>query len=177
MLKRSIESESKKAYLELKTILLERGCKIVSEDPPERISIQHGSLHGVSPKNAKKIVSFKMLPIKLGTKIESCSALSSDWLNLTIAGNIIAGFVAAIFWWIASDIAALLSTGNPGYWTWLAGAFGYPDVQYTLFMINVTKALSIVLIVTIILEILDVFIVYRGINTFAKETLDELAER
>ncbi|HIJ08894.1 TPA: hypothetical protein HA274_06135 [Candidatus Bathyarchaeota archaeon] len=44
-------------------------------------------------------------------------------------------------------------------------------------MVNITKALSVVLVVAIFLEILDVFIVYRKINTFAEETLDELARR
>jgi len=90
---------------------------------------------------------------------------------LTLWGNIIAGIVAALFWWIATDIASLVVNGATGYWTWLAGTFGYPDIRYTFFMIDVTKALSIVLVITILLEILDVFIVYRKIDTFAAETL------
>ena len=177
MLKRSIVLEIEKAYSELKTILVERGSKIISEAPPEHISIQHGSLRGVSPKSAKKIVNFQMFQNKTITKIEVDSTLSSDWINLTLVGNIIAGFVAAAFWWIASDIADLVVNGNSGYWTWLAEVFGYPNVQYTLFMSNVLKALSIVLVFTIILEILDFFIVYRRIDAFAQEVLNELADK
>ena len=177
MLERSVDLEIEEAYSELKTILLERGCKIVSEEPPKHVSIEHGSLRGVSPKSAKKVVSYHTFPHESGTRIVSCSSVSSDWANLTLWGNIIAGVVAAVFWWIATDIAALAVDGTSGYWTWLAGAFGYPDVQYTFFMINLTKALSVVLVVAILLEILDVFIVYRGIDTFAVETLEELVQK
>jgi hypothetical protein len=177
LLKRSITLEIEKTYSKLKTILIERGSKIISEAPPGHISIQHGSLRGVYPKSAKKMVNFNMFQNKMITKIESDSKLSPDWIILTLVGNIIAGFVAAAFWWIATDIADLVVNGNSGYWTWLAEIFGYPNVQYTLFMSNVLKTLSIVLVVTIILEILDFFIVYRKIDAFAKEILHELADK
>jgi hypothetical protein len=177
LLKHSIALEIEKTYSELKTILVERGSKIISEAPPEHISIQHGSLSGVSPKSAKKMVNFNMFQNKTITKIEVDSKISSDWVNLTLVGNITASFVAAVFWWIASDIADLVVNGNSGHWTWLAEVFGYPNVQYTLFMSNVIKALSIVLVVTIVLEVLDFFIVYRRIDAFAQDILYELADK
>jgi hypothetical protein len=177
LLERSIGLEIEKGYLELRSILLEKGGRIVSEDPPKHISIQHGSLRGVSPKGAKKVVSYQLFPHKSGTRIASCSSISSDWANLTLWGNIVAGIVAAVFWWIATDMENFVVNGILGYWTGLARAFGYPNVQYLFFMINVIKALSIVLVVTIVLEILDVFIVRSKINSFAEETLDELAEK
>jgi hypothetical protein len=171
----SLKVES--AYSEVKTLLLEKGCKTVSEEPPKHILIRYGSLWGISPKYAKKIVSYHIFPYKSGTKIVSYSSISPDWANLTLWGNIIASVVAAVFWWIASDISNYLASGNSGYWTWLAEAFGYPHAQRTFFMINLTKALSIILVITIILEILDVFIVYRKIDTFAEETVNELTEK
>ena len=177
LLERHVSLEIEKAYSELKTILLERGCRIICEEPPKQISVRHGSLRGVSPKSAKKLVSYSLSVHERGTRTASCSSVSSDWAHLTLWGNIIAGIVAALFWWIATDIASLVVNGATGYWTWLAGAFGYPDVRYTFFMIDVTKALSIVLVITILLEMLDVFIVYRKIDTFAAETLGELAQR
>lgn len=165
------------AYSEVRTILLEKGCKILSEEPPKHILIRQGSLCGVSPKEAKKIVSYHSFPHKSGTKIISYSSISPDWANLTLWGNIIAGVVAAVFWWIASDVTNYIVSGKSGYWTWVAGVFGYPNTQHAFFMIDVTKALSIVLVITILLEILDVFIVYRKIDIFAKETLDELTKK
>jgi hypothetical protein len=171
----SLKSEN--AYSEVKTIMLEKGCKIVSEEPPKHILIRHGSLWGISPKYAKKIVSYRIFPHKSGTKIVSYSSTSPDWANLTLWGNIIAGVLAAVLWWIASDVSDYLAGGKLGDWTWLARAFGYPNAQHTFFMINVTKALSLVLVITILLEILDVFIVYRKIDSFAEETLDELTKK
>ena len=171
---RNVSTEVDSTYSELKGVLLGKNCKILSEEPPKHIIVRHGSLRGVSPRNAKKIVDYRICPHNSGSRIISDSTVSSDWANLTLWGNIAAIVVAAIFWWIASDITILLVDGKSGYWTWLAGAFGYPNVQYAFFMVNITKALSVVLVVTIVLEILDVFIVYRKINTFAEETLDEL---
>lgn len=169
--------KNKNAYSEVRTILLEKGCKILSEEPPKQILIRHGSLRGVSPKKAKKIISYHIFPHKSGTKVVSYSSISPDWANLTLWGNIIAGVVAALFWWIASDVTNYLATGKSGYWTWLAGVFGYPNTQQVFFMINVTKVLSIVLVVTIFLEILDVFIVYHKIDAFSREILDELTKK
>ena len=172
-----MDLEIEKTFSELKAILLEKESKIVSEEHPKQISIEHGSLRGVTPKSAKKSVKYEISPHQSGTRIVSYSSISKDWANLTLWGNIIAGVVAAVFWWIAADMENSVANGTSGYWTWLANAFGYPDVQYVFFMINVTKALSIVLVATIILEILDVLILHRMIDTFASETLEELAQK
>ena len=177
LLERIVSLEKEEAYSELKTILLEKGCKIVSEEPPKHISVKHGSLRGVSPISAKKLVSYHIFSHESGTRIVTYSSISSDWVSLTFGGSMIAGFVAAMFWWIAYDISSLVINGEHRFWTWLARAFGYPDLQYTFFMINVIKLLAIVLVATIIFEVLDFSIVYRKINTFAEETLDLLAEK
>ena len=174
---RNVSKEIERTYVELKGILLEKDCKIIFEEPPKNIVVSNGSLRGVSPKNAKKIVDYRIYPNNLGSRIVNKSSISSDWVKLTLWGNIAAGVVAGVFWWIASDITNFLVNGKTGYWTWLAEVFGYPNLQYTFFMINITKVLSVVLVVAILLEILDVFIVYRKIETFAEETLDELTEK
>jgi hypothetical protein len=171
---RNVSTEVGSTYSELKGVLLGKRCELVSEEPPNHILVRQGSLSGVSPRNAKKLVDYRIYAHNSGSRIVSYSSVSSDWRNLTLWGNIVAGVFAAIFWWIASDIAIFLADGKTGFWTWLAGAFGYPNVQYAFFMVNVTKVLSVVLVVTILLEIVDVFIVYRKINTFAEETFDEL---
>jgi len=173
---RNVSAEIKSTYSELKRILLDKGCKIISEDSPMHIVVSHGSLRGVSPRNAKKVVEYSISPHNSGARIFSQSSVSSDWANLTLWGNVAAAFLAGIFWWIALDITNLLVDGKSGYWTWLAGTFGYPNIQYAFFMVNITKALSVVLLVTIILEVLDVLIVYRRISTFAEMTLDELTK-
>jgi len=174
---RNTSTEIERTYSELKVVLLEKDCKIISEEPPKHILVRHGSLRGVSPRNAKKTVDYRIYSDNSGSRIVSQSSVSSDWAELTLWGNIAAGVVAAVFWWLASDIANFLVNGKSGYWTWMAGAFGYPNVQYAIFMVDITKALSVVLVGAVLLEILDVFIVCRKINTFAEETLDELIKK
>ncbi len=169
--------EPEKAYSELNVVLLNKGAKILSEEFPKHISIEHGSLRGVTPKSAKKIPSYNLAAIEEGTRITAHSSVSPDWAKLTLWGNIAAAVVAALFWWIAADMNNLVANGTHGFWAWLARAFGYPDVQYTLFMINIVKALSIVLVITIFLEIIDAFIVFRRIDAFAAETLEEIAQK
>ena len=173
---RNVSTEIKSTYSELKEILLDKGCMIISEESPTHIVVRHGSLRGVSPRSAKKVVDFRISPHNSGARIFSQSSVSPDWANLTLWGNVAAAVMATIFWWIASDITNLLVDGTSNYWSWLARAFGYPNIQYAFFMVNLTKALSIVLFVVIILEIIDVFIVYRKISTFAEMILDELTK-
>ena len=172
-----VDIEIERAYSDLRTILIERDCKIVSEEPPNRITVEHGTLRGVSPRNAKKLLSIHNYSHESGTRIVVSSSVSSDWAKLTWWGNIIAGLMAIALWWIATDITALIVNGTTGRWTWLASAFGYPDVNYAFFMTNVAKALSVVLVITILLEILDVIIVYRKVDTFALETLRTIMQR
>jgi hypothetical protein len=156
--------------------LIGKSCRIISENPLKQVVIKHGSLRGVSPRNAKKTVSYHFFQNTAGTRIAAYSSVSSDWANLTVWGSVAAGIVAVLFWWIAIDMTAFIVDGTSGYWAWLATAFGYPNVEYALFMTNVTKALSIVLFLTILFEIVDFVVVNRKIDTFAAETLDELTQ-
>src|SRR5512137_2012747 len=97
MIERFVDIEIDKAYSELKTVLLEKDSQIISEEPPKQISIEHGSLRGVTPKSAKKLVKYDSSPHDSGTRIISHSSISPDWAKLTLWGNIMAGIVAAIF--------------------------------------------------------------------------------
>lgn len=162
------------AYAELKNILLKNKCKIIEEKPPQYISVKQGSLSGILPKSAKKTIQYSLSPEGTGTKITSSTKIASDWTNLTLFGNIFAAVLAGIFLWIAFDMENYILTGKAGFWNWLARAYGYPDIYYTMFMINVTRAIAIVLVLTIAAEILIVIYVYPRKNAFAEETLQAL---
>ncbi len=176
MIEKTVSLEINDAYKLLKNILVQKSSKIILEERLKNISVVHGSLNGVAPKSAKKVVRYDFSPLESKTKIVCRSSISSDWARLTLWGNIAAGVVAAVFWWAATEMEGFVANGVSGYWTWLVGAFGYPDVQYCIFMINVTKALSIFLVAAIVFEILDVFIVHRMIDSFAAETLEDFAQ-
>jgi len=162
------------AYARLKNTLIKNKCIIIEEKPPKCILVKQGSLNGIRPKSAKKTVNFYLFPEGTGTKITSSTKIASDWTNLTLIGNILAAVLTAILLWIAADIENYMQTAKPNSWTWLAQAHGYPDLQYTTFMINLTRATAIFLALTIAVEILIVIYVYPRKNAFAQETLQSL---
>lgn len=165
------------SYIELKSILLKDKCRIIEEKPPQYILVKQGSLNGVLPKSAKKTVKFYLVPEEAGTKITSSTEIASDWTNMTIFGNILAGVLAAIFFWIAADMQNYLETAKAGYWSWLAQGYGYPDPVNTMFMVNLTRALAIFLVAAIAIEILIVLYVYPRKNTFAENALLKLKNK
>lgn len=159
----------------LKKILFERNCRPVAEERPKHICVVQGSLSGILPLSAKKLVYFHLTSEGLGTKIASSSQISSDWKNLTLYGNMVAALVAAIFVWIATDMSIFLESGRIGFWTWLAQIYGAHNPWGAFFMIKVIQALAIVLTATILIEILIVVYVYPRKNAFSKQVLKELA--
>ncbi len=171
---KSIPLPIEQTYTQLKNILLKSKCKIIEEKPFQCISVKQGSLNGILPKSAKKTVKYYLSPEGTGTKITSCTKIASDWANLTLYGNILAAVLAGIFLWIAADMDNYMLTAKPSFWTWIARAYGYPDLRYVMFMINVTRAIAIFLALTVALEILIVIYVYPRKDAFAQETLQVL---
>jgi hypothetical protein len=167
--------EIEKAYAGLKDFLLKSNCKIISEEPPILISIKQGSIWGISPRSAKKIVSYRLFPLDSGTRIASSSSLASDWKNLSIIGSLLSAIVALLCFWIGIDLDAYIITQKPSNWSWLAGAYGYTDFQRALILANLTKVLAVFLAITLALEILVAVYVRVRINAFAKESLSTLA--
>ena len=76
--------EISEAYAKVKNNLSVKGCKIVSETPSTQMTIQQGSLWGISPKNAKKTVTLNFSASETATKVSAKSRLSSDWKNLDV---------------------------------------------------------------------------------------------
>jgi len=162
------------AYEKLKGILLREKCEIIEEKSAEYILIRQGSLDGFLPRSAKKMVKFHLYGQGAETKITTSTEIASDWTNLTVLGNIAAAVLAGVLFSIASDIENYVEQGKTGFWTWLATAYGYPDRQRTIFMVNFTRALAIFLTLMIVVEILIAIYVYRGKDKFAQETLHTL---
>ena len=138
------------------------------------ISVKQGTIRGVSPKSAEKIIDYYLFAKGSETRAVASSKISSNWTNLTLYGNILAVAMIAVFWWIASDIETYLNTGKASVWSWLSAAYGYPDFQITLLMINLTKLLAIILVGAIAVEILIVLYVYPRVDAFAEESLKKL---
>ena len=174
MLERTVGLEIGKAHAELKALLLRKGCKILAEEPPKLITVKQGSLWGISPRTAKKVTTYQLAPVDSGTRITCSSALASDWKNLTIIGTALAVLVAAVCWWIATDLDAFIITQQPSYWSWLATVDGYIDFETAQMFVGLTRMLAVFLAIILILEVVITVYVHLRINAFAEETLNAL---
>jgi hypothetical protein len=174
----TLKTQIKTTYTQLTSLLAKNNCKTISADPPFQIKVIQGSLSGISPKKAKKTIIYTLISnSEFETQVSAASKISSDWANLTLYGSILAATLSAIFLWIASDVENYVLDFKAGFWSWLSKAYGYPDIQTSLFMIGVTRALAVFLIAAIALEIAIVIYVYPRRNGFADQTLAELKKK
>jgi len=176
LLERTVSLEIDKAYSDLKATLLEKGFKILSEEQPEKILAKQGSLWGMSPLTAKKIVEVDFASEGSGTKVTCSSRMSSDWKNLTLAGCAVAAILVGLCLWMTFDLSAFLATGKASFWSWLVTVNGNVDAQVAQGFVNLTKALAVFLFVIILLEVVIFFYVRNGINKLAEETLNSLSQ-
>lgn len=163
------------AYADLKALLIRKGCKVVAEEPPTFISVKQGSLWGISPGTAKKVVSCRLSPVDSRTRISCSSSLASDWKNLTIIGSALAVLVMALCWWIVADLEAFMIMQEPSYWSWIATVDGYIDSQAGQIFVGVTRMLAIFLAIIIALETVVAVYAHFRINAFAEENLKALS--
>ena len=163
-----------KAHADLKAFLLRKGCKVVAEEPPTFISVKQGSLWGISPRTAKKVMRYRLSPVDSGTQISCSSSLASDWKNLTIIGSTLAVLVIALCWWITADLEAFMITQEPSYWSWIVMVDSYIDFQTGQMLVSLTRVLAVFLtIITAIEAVIAVYAHFR-INAFAEEILNTL---
>ena len=175
MFERNIGLEIEKAYADLKALLLRKGCRIVAEEPPTFISVKQGSLWGISPRTAKKVVRYSLSPVDSGTRISCSSSLASDWKNLTIIGIALAVLLMALCWWITADLEAFMITQEPSYWSWIVMVDSYIDFQTGQMLTVLTRMLTVFLAIIITLEAMIAVYAYSRINAFAEENLKALS--
>jgi len=170
-----IRQSIEQTYTRLEKILLDSNCKINVKKPPNCIRVTQGSLMGISPMSAKKVVSFNLSTEGFETKIAGSSQIAADWKNLTIYGNVITAFVIGIFVWITIDMTSYLETAKPGFWAWIAQMYGSHDVLGAGFLINLIQGLSIVLVLVIFIEIVIVIYVYPRKEAFSRQVLEKIS--
>jgi hypothetical protein len=175
LVERTISFGIDDTYTDLKAVLIEKGCQIKSEEPPRQILVKQGSLWGISPKTAKKLLQFNLTVANSGTKITCSSRLNADWKNLTIIGCVLAVALVGICLWIGFDLGTFMVTQIPGFWSWLVTINSNVDFQAGQALVNLTRALAVFLLVVILSEIVIAVHVYAGIDRFAEENLDLLS--
>lgn len=174
MFQKTLSSNIDEAYIEVKKVLSDKGCKILSEQSSKQVFVNQGSLWGTSPKTAKKKIEINFASIDSGTLVTCNSRLSSDWKNLSIAGCVFAVVLVGLCLWMTQDLGTFLTTHKPSFWSWIVTVNGNIDFQIGQAFVNLTKTLAIFLSVIIILEIAIIVYVRARLDRFAEETLNSL---
>jgi len=174
LFERTINLTIEDAYPKLKAALVEKGCRVVSEEEQRQICFNQGSLWGVLPKSAKKTVNVTFEPIDGGTRLKCTSSLASDWKNITLIGCALAFVLVGICIWMAIDLNSTLASQVPGFWSWLVTVEGNVDVVATQAFVNLTWGLAVFLSVIIFLEAAIVVYVRSNIDTFTEDALNML---
>ena len=163
------------AYANLKALLLKKGCRIVAEETPTFMSVKQGSLWGISPRTAKKVVRYRLSPVDSGTRITVSSSLASDWKNLTIIGSALAVLVMALCWWITADLETFMITQEPSHWSWIVMVDSNINFQTGQMLVSLTRMLTVFLAIIIALEAVIAVYAHSKINVFAEENLKALS--
>ena len=174
MFEQTIALEVEQAYANLKALSLSKGCRIIADEAPNHLSVSQGSIWGVSPKTAKKIISYRFSSVDSGTRLTVSSKLASDWKNITLIGCAFSLIIAFLCVWIASDMDTLMTTQKLGYWSWIAVTEGYANLQVAQAVAALTSALAVFLAVVVALEIIIFAYVNSRINETAKEYVNAL---
>jgi hypothetical protein len=175
LLQRTVNLKIEEAYPKLKAVLIEKGYKVVTEEPPRHIALKQGSLWGVLPKTAKKNVHIDLEPVNDGTKISSSSKLAGDWKNITIIGCALAFVLVSICVWMATDLSTFMITRQPSFWSWLVLAGSNVDSMIAQAFVNLTWGLAGFLSIIIVLEVAIVLYVRSKIDAFTEEALKQLS--
>lgn len=171
LFERTVSLEIKEAYIEVRQLLLGKGSRVISEEAPNQIVVKQGSLWGISPKTAKKVIDCRFSPFDSGTRVNVSSKLASDWKNLTIIGCALSVFLAFVCLWIAADLDALVASNVVGLWSWIAMVDGYVNVQVAQAFADLMLGLAVFLVIVVVVETVVFVYAKQRIDEFAEETL------
>jgi hypothetical protein len=174
LLQRTVNLKIEEAHSKIKAAFVEKGCRVLSEESPKQICFRQGSLWGVLPKTAKKIVKVRLQPIDEGAKLTCSSRLASEWKNITLIGCALALALVGLCVWMATDLNTVLATNQSSFWSWLVMIGSNVDSTATAqTFINLTWGLAIFLSAIIFLEGAIVIYVHSKIDDFAEDVLNQ----
>jgi hypothetical protein len=174
LLERTFNLTIEDAYTKLKATLVEKGCKVISEDPQNQIRFKQGSLWGIAPQTAKKTITSTLEAVEGGTRVMCSSKLASDWKNITIVGCAFAAVLLGLCLWMASDLSGFIVSREPSFWSWLVVAGSNINLAAAKVFVNLTWGLASFLSLIILLEIVIVVYANFKIDLFTEEALKTL---
>lgn len=169
-----IKMDINQTFLKIKDQLGEKGCKIISEESPRQIVARQGSLWGLTPKSAQKILTFNFEGNDSGTRVTVKSKLGAGWKNLTIIGSALSAIVVGFCFWIALDLNGFLISRQTSYWSWLISEGSVVSTQIGQSLVNLMLVLAVSLTAIIVAEIVVAWYAHRKIGSFALRLLEAL---
>lgn len=99
--------DPQKAYEELKRTLYREGCKVINEQPPSSIVVEHGSrwLY-FTPRSIEKRITFALYPIDSKTKITAMTSLTSGFELVYIITFILGIILGILFLYLTTVFKA-----------------------------------------------------------------------
>ncbi|MCC6057061.1 MAG: hypothetical protein LM583_10340, partial [Desulfurococcaceae archaeon] len=145
MIERLVSSNAERVYEELKRLLLANECKIVSEDPPRSITVEHGSIWAWSTRDIKKKVKFVLIPQDSKTKMVAFTSLAPSYIAfITIF------FTLLIIFLFIGALELIYAEAWLKSWSWLINLFfGNAIIQSMQKYLNILKAFFIALLVVL----------------------------
>jgi hypothetical protein len=104
-----VSMDVSRAYEELKKLLHETKCRIVEEEPPNKIVVEHGSILAFSPINVEKVVTFTLTPVDSTTRIVATTSLTSDYKNIVIFSFVVAAIFSFLVWILGFSLVSALN--------------------------------------------------------------------
>jgi hypothetical protein len=174
LFERTFNLKIEDVYPKLKAILIEKGCKVISEDQQKQICFKQGSLWGIAPQTAKKTITSTLETVNGGTIVRCSSKLASDWKNITLIGCAFAAVLISLCIWMASDLSGFIISHEPSFWSWLVVDGNNVDLVAAKVFVNLTWGLASFLSLIILLEAAIVVYAHFKIDAFTEESLKTL---
>ncbi len=160
-------------YSEMKQFLMDRNYPIIVDEPSVYLSIKQGSIWGILPRTAKKIINYTFSSTKSGTRIHFSSSFAPEWKQLTIIGYIFSILLIGLSFWISTDLNHYLLTGNTGFWSWIATSVNSTGFNSAQSFSDLARILTLFLILILLVETFLVIYSHSKINGVAEEILNQ----
>ncbi len=166
---------AEEAFEKLKAVL-PPDSKILAETPPSQLCFRQGSLWGITPRTAKKTVEATLKPQSNDqTTFQFSSKLTSDWVNVTLVGCVLAAVLSAVCVWMAMDLSVFLVNGNPSVWSWIVtDSGGRVLFQTGEAFVNLSWGLAIFLLIIIVTEAVVYVWAKNRVDITAEDVLAQL---
>jgi len=157
-------------YEELKKILLANKCKIISEDPPRSITVEHGSLWASRTRDVKKRVNFILIPMGSKTKIVAYTSLTQDYVALSVFAFVLLFIIILIDVILLINVETLLNT-----WGWLIDLlYGSGLTRNIQDALNIARIFIMFSVIMLVLGIIWDVYMYTMREAFAEEVIRSL---